>query len=106
MELDYDCVLPTTMIDKISRLNIKSTKDESSVFILRWYNKNNIQNLHDCFKTKTRVYAPYHIEQSELDDIPTEVLEVLKKARRENPHPYESLDIMELSKQYGALIKQ
>ena len=96
MELDYDCLIPTTMIDTISRLTIKSTQDESSVFILRW--DDNIQNLQDCFKTKTRVHAPYQI--------PTEVLEVLKKARRENPHPYESLDIKELSKQYGALIKQ
>ena len=98
MELDYDCLIPTTMIDTISRLKIKSTQEESSVFIIRRDVNFSYLHLQDCFKTKTRVHAPYQI--------PTEVLEVLKKARRENPHPYESLDINELSKQYGALIKQ
>lgn len=121
MELDYDCVLPTVMIDKISRFSIKSTQDESSVFILRW--DDNIRNLQDCFNTKTRVYAPYHIEKTDLDEIkqamgrdfylfgrlyahiPTEVLEVLKEARKDNPHKYESLNIRELSKKYPVFLK-
>lgn len=99
MDFNYCCIIPSDSISKVSHIDIRPTRDESSVFIIIPNINLPKKKCYDFLNSVARVYTPYE------SIIPMDVLEVLKKIRKESENTYEAIDLNKYKEKYPILVK-